>query len=350
MSRIRFGVWAAMVLILAPLAGAQSYTVTDLGVLSGGDYSVAGGLNDFGTVVGSSSVANLGKASYHAFIWTKSSGMRDLGVYSGDTNSAATGINNSGDIVGTSFGFFFPVPYHAVLWKHGGPIQEIGSLAGTNSYANAINDSGMIVGYSTLADGANDAFLWTSVSGMQDLGDLPGGASSSAYAINASGEVVGDSGLDNPAEFHAFLWTQANGMEDLGTLSGGLVSRATAISDAGTIVGYSWTEQFNNVCFIWTSGQGMQPLDLGLSSSLYGINSSNEIVGSNISSGVPFLWTPSRHMQTLDSLIPPNSGWVFNEVVGINRVGQIAATGTINGQRHAALLTPTKLARVRGED
>jgi probable HAF family extracellular repeat protein len=332
--------WAAMALILAPLAGAQSYTVTDLGVLGGGYFSAAGGLNDYGTVVGLSSVANFGNASYHAFTWTKTGGMRDLGVYSGDTNSAATGINNSGDIVGTSFGFYFPVPFHAVLWKHGGQIQEIGSLAGTNSYANAINDSGTIVGYSTLADGANDAFLWTSASGMQDLGDLPGGTFSSAYAIDASGEVVGDSGLSSPAESHAFLWTQTNGMEDLGTLSGGLVSRATAINGAGSIVGYSWTEEFNNISFIWTPSGGMQPLNVGLSTSLYGINSSNQIVGSNISTGVPFLWTPSHHMQTLDSLVPPNSGWVFSEVVAINRVGQIAATGTVNGQRHAALLTP----------
>jgi len=35
MIRIRFGVWAAMALMLVPLAGAQSYTITDLGVLSG---------------------------------------------------------------------------------------------------------------------------------------------------------------------------------------------------------------------------------------------------------------------------------------------------------------------------
>jgi probable HAF family extracellular repeat protein len=336
MSRISFGVWAAMALILVPLAGAQSYTVTDLGILGSGYYSRAMGLNDYGTVVGLSSVPN---ADYHAFVWTSSEGMRDLGVYAGDTNSEANGINNDGDIVGTSLGFFYPVPLHAVLWRHGGPIQEIGSLGGSDSFANAINNSGMIVGYSSLASGIDDAFLWTSGGGMQDLGTLPQGNGSSAKAINDSGVIVGYSGAAPPALQHAFQWTKANGMRDLGTLRGGVVSEANGINSSGIIVGYSNTEADHEVPFIWTASQGMRLFNVALAGAyLSGINASNQIVGSNGS--VAFLWTPSGHMQTLDSLVPPDSGWAFSEAVAINRAGQIAATGTINGATHAALLTP----------
>jgi len=336
-SRIGFGVWVAMALILAPLARAQSYTVTDLGVLGGGYYSGAAGLNDYGTVVGYSSI---GGGKYHAFVWTSSEGMRDLGVYTGDTNSEANGINNDGDIVGTSLGFYYPVPLHAVLWRHGGPIQEIGSLGGSDSFANAVNNSGMIVGYSSLPSGIDDAFLWTSGGGMQDLGALPQGNGSSAKAINDSGAIVGYSGAAPPALQHAFQWTKANGMQDLGTLRGGVVSEANGINSSGIIVGYSNTEADHEVPFIWTASQGMQLFNVALAGAyLSGIDASNQIVGSNGS--VAFLWTPSGHMQTLDSLVPPNSGWAFTEAVAINRAGQIAATGTINGETHAALLTPT---------
>ena len=66
MSRIRFGMWAAMASILAPLAGAQSYTVTDLGTLGGG-VSIPAAINDHGGVAG---YATLRGGSQHAFVWT----------------------------------------------------------------------------------------------------------------------------------------------------------------------------------------------------------------------------------------------------------------------------------------
>ena len=53
---------------------------------------------------------------------------------------------------------------------------------------------------------------------MIDLGTL-GGASSGAEAVNDSGQVVGGSQTASGAN-HAFLWTQAGGMVDLGTLGG----------------------------------------------------------------------------------------------------------------------------------
>ena len=53
---------------------------------------------------------------------------------------------------------------------------------------------------------------------MIDLGTL-GGDGSVARAVNASGQVVGDSATADGTS-HAFSWTAAGGMIDLGTLGG----------------------------------------------------------------------------------------------------------------------------------
>ena len=52
---------------------------------------------------------------------------------------------------------------------------------------------------------------WT----ITDLGDLPGGSSTSdAYGINNAGQVVGDGYVD--AGQRGFLWSRGGGMQDIG--------------------------------------------------------------------------------------------------------------------------------------
>jgi hypothetical protein len=86
----------------------------------------------------------------------------------------------------------------------------------------------------------------------------------------------------------------------------------------------------------------MKLLGVGSPGGASGINAIGEVVGS-MGSNPPnaFLWTSVSGVQNLNVLIPPNSGWVLNQASAINRSGQIAASGTINGETHAALLTPT---------
>ena len=77
---------------------------------------------------------------------------------------------------------------------------------------------------------------------VTDLGVLPGQVYSRANGINATGQVVGFSGLQrDSSESRAFMWTSQTGMIDIGTL-GGAYAQANAINDAGYITGASQTQ------------------------------------------------------------------------------------------------------------
>jgi probable HAF family extracellular repeat protein len=337
MSRIRFGVWAAMALVLVPLAGAQSYTVTDLGVLSDSTYCGAQAINDRGAVVGSCIVANQNQG----FLWTPTAGMQALGALPGDTGSIAIALNNSNEVVGESLSS--SDARRAFFWSAATGMRRLPPAGPSVSAADGINDSGVIVGVYYPVNVLNPrAALWPKDGGMIDLGTL-GGSISAAAAINNAGEVVGYSSTSNSrdATTPAFLWSQAGGMQSLGTL-GGPIGEAYAINDSGEVFGGSETSTGELVdAFFWTPGTGMELLaGAGYGSRILSANDSGQLVGAFDEYDAPLLWTAAQGAQNLNDLIPPNSGWLLYVANGINRAGQIVAYGKINGETHAALLTP----------
>jgi probable HAF family extracellular repeat protein len=96
------------------------------------------------------------------------------------------------------------------------------------------------VGYAyTTGDAVYHAFLYNG-SAMIDLGTLGGSWGSTAYAINNSGQIVGESGITGDTEEHAFLYSGST-MYDLNTMidsmSGWTLSWASDINNAGQIMG-----------------------------------------------------------------------------------------------------------------
>ena len=92
---------------------------------------------------------------------------------------------------------------------------DLGTLGGMTSIGWAINASGQVAGQSQIAgSSAHHAFLYTGTPGsggvMADLGTL-GGTNSYGYAINVSGQVAGYSHLSDNATRHAFLYTGTPG-------------------------------------------------------------------------------------------------------------------------------------------
>ena len=112
------------------------------------------------------------------------------------------------------------------------------------SYASAVSaDGSAVVGWSTTAPGANEAFRWKG-GVMSGLGHLPGGgADSGAKAVTPDGSVVVGSS-DSASGYDAFVWDAAHGMRSIKEIltaqgvdmTGWSLADAWGISTDGTIV------------------------------------------------------------------------------------------------------------------
>ena len=321
------------------------YVLTDLGTL-GGLSAQAADINDDGHVVGYASSATAGG---HAFVW-RDGVMTDLGTLTGGTSSAAGGINRLGQIVGSS-NLGLNTPGQATLWDNG---QIINLTPGSNgSSATAINSYRQVVG--TFSNAV--PFMWQN----GELTILPhlGGGGGWASDINDAAMIVGSSSSTESSQLlgplpRAVLWQKdSQGVfraTNLGVLPGTDESGATAINSAGQIVGSSGhtdpdTYEVTSQAFLYSGGT-MTPLNVPSPEAYAGdINDSGVIVGSMRAAGGTSKWHAYVYADgvatNLNSLIPAGSGLHLSVAYGINNSGQIV--GYAYDARfgyHAFLLTP----------
>ncbi|HEY9831564.1 MAG TPA: filamentous hemagglutinin N-terminal domain-containing protein, partial [Stenomitos sp.] len=151
-----------------------SYSITNLGTLPGGSYSIAYSINNSGQVVGYSVNSN---GTGRAFLYSGGT-ITDLGSLPEDNTTFANSINNSAQIVGRSTNL--QGRDNAFLYSNG-TVQNLGTLGGNSTTATSINNSGQVVGYSLIDDSRTRAFLYSG-STLQNLGTL--GGNSFAFGIN----------------------------------------------------------------------------------------------------------------------------------------------------------------------
>lgn len=116
--------------------------------------------------------------------------------------------------------------------------------------AQAINDSGVVMGWSNTGEGVSgiEATEWVNAQPI-DVGPGYG------MAINHSGDWAG--------YIHGSLDAATFDGEQIGTLPGFDSSQALGIDDDGTVVGYSYDflNASHEQAFSWTLAGGMKPLD-----------------------------------------------------------------------------------------
>jgi probable HAF family extracellular repeat protein len=350
------------------VSNAQTYTITDLGVLPDENSSIPAAVNRRGQVTGTSGES--------AFRSDSGAAMEEIGT-PGRTRSRGFAISGSGQVAGDST-FEGSEVSHAVLFEDGST-RDLAASEDPElfSRANGMNASGQVVGiFQSRSNGEyGRAFITDSLQpeGLQTLTDLGtlGGPYAQALAINDSGFVTGNADifrsftLKKRGIIHAFVWSVGTDMQDLGTL-GGDFSYGTSINADNHVAGYSTINSVDNRIHAFIH-DGVQMRDLGSldgsseesdRSFALGVNSADQVVGfSYVLSGagiktyppvdplrqVAFVYTQGV-MRDLNTMIEDATArYRLSSATGINDQGQIAAIAVelSSGAFHAVLLTPS---------
>jgi probable HAF family extracellular repeat protein len=246
----------------------------------------------------------------------------------------------------------------AVVWQFGRMIP-LGTLGGTDSYGEFINDLGQVSGHSQTSNTVNantgcppfDPFIWANGK-MTDInpGNF-GGAAGGTNFLNNRGQAVGFGDLYGDVDFHPFLWEKGK-LTDLFTVGnlGGGFGAAFNVNDRGHVVGISSLPGDQTIhAVLWRNGEftDLQTVDGDPCSEPYRINSHDQIVGVSGSCDFktthPFLWEKGK-MVDLNALVPADSVIQLTYAGWINEEGEIAAQGvlTASGDTRAVLLIPDR--------
>jgi probable HAF family extracellular repeat protein len=149
--------------------------VMDLGTL-GGPCSIASAIDEGGVnVAGSADVVSAAECSsqLHAFLW-RAGEMIDLGTLGGPSSNASD-VNKNGVVVGNADTdncvagpFGLECETRGFRW-HRGTMENLGTLGGANSFANAVNNRGVIVGSSETGETRTVEVPWPPFSEEQQI-------------------------------------------------------------------------------------------------------------------------------------------------------------------------------------
>ncbi len=332
------------VLLLAPWAGAQSYTPTD--ITAPGGFFRAEAINDSGQLAGGYTPS--GGIELPA-VWHDGV-LSPLPLYPGTVSGWAQGLNNAGQFVGAcstqlSDGSLVP---QACVWENG-TVRMLPRITGTHqSAAWAINDAGNIVGHvytPTTSDEGREAVIWQG-NWVAKLLPPAAGAQTWARAIDNSGRVAVSWATDPIMfgdEWHSARWTPQipNGLTGTMTTLAAYGS-AYDINDAGVVCGiYGYDAVVwdgSNQMFLGSAYEGER--------TARGINDSGVAVGDNFDydsyGSTALVWTSASGGQELNVLLNSSTALAapgsLSAALAVNGPGQIIVS---TDQGHYVLLTPS---------
>jgi probable HAF family extracellular repeat protein len=241
---------------------------------------------------------------------------------------------------------------HAFLW-HAGALKDLGTLpGGASSFAYAINERGLSVGWSQ--NGLLDPFTgvpeyvpvaWRNGRTIE-IGTF-GGSFGQAAAVSESGFVVGGAenttpdpfdladvfGIAGTTELRAFGWHRDRGLFDLGTL-GGPGAVALSVNRDGQVAGTSFTTDIPGANgmpplapFLWSNGE---MINLGTLGGTFGVaakvTNHGQVVGDSDLKGDTTAHGFSWKRGTLTDL--GTLGGDFSTAKWVNETGEVVGFAT----------------------
>jgi probable HAF family extracellular repeat protein len=238
-------------------------------------------------------------------------------------------------------------------------VTNLGTLGGTSSVANGINNKGWITGSANLAgDQTVHAFLWTKHKGMTDLGTLGGPNSNVPWPVKDNrGLIAGVSDTSNTDPLNENFCGSGNGLICLGfvwqngTMTalptlGGNNGAAAAANNRGQVVGFAETSTQDPNCappqvliwhaVIWGPKPGqiqeLPPLSGDVIAGAIAINDKGQAVGG---SGPCAPVHPGTHALLWQNGVPMDlgnlGGPLFNIATGINERGDVIGISDLAG-------------------
>lgn len=310
-------------------ASGQQYSIQDLGALPDYPVSAARGLNGNGSVVGDVDTTS-GRG--RAFVWNAASGMAPLFTDDAKEETHAVSVNDAGVIAGSRR----PMLDLQRAFRWGNGVTELLSR-GDTSRSSGLNAAGDVSGC-YMVGGAPHAFVWRSGGDVIDVPTLPGAlAGNCAEAVNDSGIVVGTSDTAERVDA-GFVWSADGGPRRmLPKERDG--NGAYAINNRGDVAGFVWSGR-SRMKAVVVNANGKErtyALNNGGNSAAYGINDAGDAVGE--SCGRAVLMREGRTLD-LNLLVPTNPGRTLTVAYAINNQGVIVGVGTIGGSAHAFRLIP----------
>jgi probable HAF family extracellular repeat protein len=350
--------------LITSAAAQTTYTITDLGTLPGADHVSAYGLNDQGDVVGWSGSATLTTG----FIWNGGV-MRSIGsLPGGNPGSLLFAINGLGQAAGVANpgNFKGSLQYQGILFRNNA-MQTIDTGA-QSLFAHFISDAGVIVGDYTKGGGSSGSVFqpafWKEMPAKPgqfrrtNLFPALGDTAAYANAANQSLIIVGTT-ISQARGNQACIWNNdaRHSPKAMAPAPGDQTAIAKAVNGLGAACGFSWFGIYRTTPVVWSADASHTPTALPtlpgtVHGNATGINNSGEVIGfsgdgssaGGATGATPVIWLNGQ-IYALQSLLDASgAGWDLTGIVAgqgfaINNAGQIIGNAMHNGVPRAFIMT-----------